>query len=54
MSKFDLQTEIENYECPSMLKVGMIHYFTANNIKVTSKKEFDKAVKDYLNLNIGE
>ena len=54
MSKFDLQKEIENYECPAFLKAGMVHYFTASKIKITSKKDFDKAVKDYFKLNIGE
>ena len=52
--EFDLESAIENYECAYMLKVGMITYFTDNDIKIKSDKDFEKAVKDYLNLKIGE
>ena len=53
-SKIDLDEAVENYECANMLKVGMITYFTDNNIKINSDKDFEKAVKEYLNLKIGE
>ena len=53
-SKFDLNEAVENYECSNMLKMGMITYFTDNNIKINSDKDFEKAVKEYLNLKIGE
>ena len=49
-----LNEAVENYECSNMLKVGMITYFTDNNIKINSDKDFEKAVKEYLNLKIGE
>ena len=45
-ANFDLDEAVENYECANMLKVGMITYFT--------DKDFEKAVKEYLNLKIGE
>ena len=53
-ANFDLDEAVENYECANMLKVGMITYFTDNNIKINSDKDFEKAVKEYLNLKIGE
>jgi hypothetical protein len=53
MSKFNLEEAIENYNCSEMLKAGMIYYFTANDIKIKNQKDFDKAVENYLKLNIG-
>lgn len=53
-AKYDLDEAVEKYECSNMLKMGMITYFTDNNIKINSDKDFEKAVKEYLNLKIGE
>jgi hypothetical protein len=54
VADFDWETAISEYDCADMLKVGMITYFTDNNIKITSDKDFEKAVNNYLNLNVGE
>lgn len=53
MSKFDLNKELDDLSCPNMFKAGLKYYISSNNLNVTSKKEFDKIVKEYGNLKIG-
>ena len=53
MGEFDLKTELEHYPCPDMLKEGFMFYIQKKNIKINSKKDFEKNLKEYENLNIG-
>ena len=53
MSKFDLNEQLDELLCPDMFKAGLIEYISSNNFKITTKKEFDKIVKEYANLKIG-
>lgn len=55
MSKnFDLNKELEEYTCPEMFKAGLKYYIQSNNLEPKNKKEFDKIVKDYGKLKLGE
>jgi len=53
MSKFDLNEQLDELLCPDMFKAGLTEYISSNNFKITTKKEFDKIVKEYANLKIG-
>ena len=53
-NNFDLEQEIKDLECSDMLKAGLEFYIETNNIKIKSKKDFDKLVNDFKKLNIGE
>jgi len=54
MADFDYVKELEEYECPATFKAGLEYYFKVNNLKPKNKKEFDKIIKDYSNLKMGE
>lgn len=55
MSKnFDLTEELEAFECPAMFKAGLKYYIQVNNLEPKNKKEFEKIVKDYGELKLGE
>ena len=55
MSKnFNLEKELEEYICPAMFKAGLKYYIQSNNLEPKSKKEFEKIVKDYGELKLGE
>lgn len=53
MSKFDLNLELSELECPIMFKIGLKYYIASNTIDIKNKKEFEKIVKEYANLKIG-
>ena len=53
MTKFDLNKELNDLSYPNMFKAGLKYYISANNIKIKNKKEFDKIVEEYGNMNIG-
>lgn len=50
---FDYNTYLNNLETSNMLKKGLKEYITNNNIEIKTEKEFEKILKNYLNLNIG-
>ena len=55
MSKnFNLEKELEEFICPAMLKAGLKYYIQSNNLEPKSKKEFEKIVKEYGELKLGE
>ena len=54
MTKFDFEKEIDELECPEMYKTGLKFYIESNKIKIDSKKDFDKLLKDFSKLKIGE
>ena len=51
---FDLTKELEEYICPEMFKAGLKYYIQVNNLEPKSKKEFEKIVKEYEKLELGE
>ena len=53
MILFNLEQELDDLLCPNMFKSGLKHYISSNNINITSKKEFEKIIKEYANLKIG-
>jgi len=54
MSKFNLTKELDDFECPAMFKAGLKYYIQTNNLEPKSKKEFEKIVKEYGELKLGE
>ena len=54
MSNFDLEKELTELECPEMFKAGLKYYIQTNNLEPKSKKEFEKIVKEYGELKLGE
>ena len=55
MSKnFNLNEELEKLQLPAMFIAGLKYYIQANNLEPKSKKEFEKIVKDYGKLKLGE
>lgn len=53
MSEFDLNKEINEYPVANMFKAGFKYYIKSRGLKISSKKDFDKALKDFEKLNIG-
>lgn len=53
MSNFDLEKELNDYECSDMFKSGLRYYIESNNIEIKNKKEFEKIIKEYGDLKIG-
>ena len=49
---FDIQKEIDELIEPVFWKAGLIHYIQDKEIK--TKKDFDKIVKEYKDLKLGE
>ena len=54
MTNFNLNKQLDEYICPAMFKAGLIYYISSNNIKISSKKEFEKVVEEYKDLKIGD
>ena len=54
MTDFNLEQEIEDYECPSMLKEGLKYHININKLKIKSKKELDKLVDEFKKMKVGE
>lgn len=52
--EFVLEEALEEYVCPAMFKAGLKYYIHSNNLEPKSKKEFEKIVKDYGKLELGE
>lgn len=48
---FDIAEALKELACPEMWKAGL-GYYIENNCTIKSKKDFDKAVKDYANLKL--
>lgn len=53
MANFDFEKELEEYPCANMLKKGIMDYVNTNNLKINSKKEFEKLIEDYFKLVVG-
>lgn len=53
MAGFDLKTELDEYPMPEMLKAGFEFYINQKKIKINSKKDFEKVLKEYKTLKIG-
>lgn len=53
MTKFNLDTELENLECPEMFKKGLIFYIETKKLKISNSKDFEKLVDEYKDLKIG-
>lgn len=51
---YDWGIPFKALECPNMFKQGLKHYILDNGLEIKSDKEFEKIVKDYNNLKIGE
>lgn len=51
---FNVEKALEDYEAPAMFKAGLEYYITTTNPKINSQKDFDKVVKDYGELKLGE
>ncbi len=52
--EFVLSEALEEYTCPAMFKAGLKYYINSNNLEPKSKKEFEKIVKEYGKLKLGE
>ena len=52
-SNFDLDSELTDYPCSTMLKRGFKSYIESKNITIRSKSDFTKKFNDYLKMNIG-
>lgn len=48
---FNITEALTELACPEMWKAGL-GYYIENNCTIKSKKDFDKAVKDYANLKL--
>ena len=51
---FNVEKALEDYEAPAMFKAGLEYYITTTNPKINSQKDFDKLVKEYGELKLGE
>ena len=51
---FSIEKALEDYEAPAMFKAGLEYYITTTNPKINSQKDFDKVVKDFSELKLGE
>lgn len=47
MAEFDLEKAIKEYPKSNMFKAGLIFHIEENKIKIKTKKELDKIVKEY-------
>ena len=52
MTKFDLEKEIDDYPVPNMFKAGLRYHINVNQLKIKSKKELDKIVKEFGELKL--
>ena len=43
----DLEQEINDYPISNMFKAGLRYYLTANKIKIKNKKELEKIIKEF-------
>ena len=44
---FDLETALNELECPEMFKAGLESYIKRNEIKINNDKDFKKTLKNY-------
>lgn len=51
---FDIDKELEDLECPNMFKAGLKYYMGNLKNQPKNKKEFDKIVKDYSKIKMGD
>lgn len=51
-NKFDLEQEIEDYPVPRMFKAGLKYYIESRKLKINSKKDLDKIVKEFSEISL--